>query len=595
MAWTAFASISENDLAETIQGQLKALKGQQLTEAYYAYTSQTFQQTTSLDKFKEFIRSYPILVQFQELVLNKTTSEGNKGAAILFLTSGGQNEAEVDYQLVKEEGGWKIEKIDLVEYRKNPTEEPANATAAMIAPIKAQLEALKSHDLLGAYKNLVSKQFQLKTPFESFKAFVVANPILTQHGHYDFKGHEIVDGRGIVTIHLDSDGKPSEPTPVEYRLVNEEGLWKILMMRIAQLEPQKEPEKELETSGMIDVVRAELDLFAQGKTRQVYEEMIAKETKATVSFDNFQIFVQTYPVLSNHKAVNIREPSFVKGVGRILAEVADDQGTTTVEYNLTPEEGHWKILGMHITSTPEEESGAPSSYKVRDLIGAIEAFLSALRAQDSVKAYQYTSKEFQYANSQADFDVFFSKHPEFAQSQASRFEKELFNNAIATFSGQLILPENKVMPVEFDLVLEEGKWKILHIYALPVENAPQDKSEAPFSAARHLEFVNLQLGTKVDDDGRILNPATTFKPDAGDIYATLTIRNGIQGSEIRLILRHIDSGSALKPVTTTLNDHGDNTLTFVFSPPPKGWPIGSYQLRASSSSNVFKNFTFTVE
>lgn len=596
LAWAAFVSYSDDDGIEVaIRRQLKALKAQQLTEAYYAFTSQTFQQTTSLEKFKDFVHAYPILVQFQELVINQATSDRNKGAATLFLTSSGQTEAEVHYQLVKEKGSWKVEKAELVEYRKAASEEPANATAAMIAPIKEQLEALRNSDLLGAYKNLVSKQFQLKTPFESFKAFVLAHPILSQHRHYDFKEHEIVDGKGIATIHLNPDEE--EKTPVEYRMVNEEGAWKILMMRIAQAEPQKEPPKELETKGMIDAVQEELTLFAKGKIRQVYDDMIAKETKATVSFDNFQLFVQNYPALSSHTSVNILEPSFDNGVGKIIAEVIGDQGTTVIEYNLTPEEGRWKILGMHIASTPQESTGeaTPSSYKVRDLVAAIEAFLSALRANEMTKAYEYTSKEFQYANSQADFELFFSKHPEFAQSQASRFEKEVFNNAIATFSGQLILPQNKVMPVEFDLVQDEGKWKILHIYALPAEKASQEKEEPPFSASRQLEFANLLLGTKVDDDGNILNPATTFKSDAGDIYATLSIRNGTVDAEISLLLRHIDSGSTLKPVTATLSDNGDNTLTFVFSPPPKGWPKGSYQLRASSSSGVFKNFTFTVE
>lgn len=595
LAWALLSSQSEDSLEAAIEGQLKAMKAQHLSEAYYAFTSQTFQQTTSLDQFKEFVRAYPILVQFQDLVVNQAHADHNKGAATLFLTSGGQNEAEVHYQLAREEGAWKIEKVELVEYRKGVSEEPPNATAAMIAPIKAQLEALRNNDLLGAYKTLVSKQFQLKTPFESFKAFVVAHPILTQHRHDAFKEHEIVDGKGIATIHLDPEEEGM--TPVEYRMVNEEGSWKILMMRIAQAEQQKELQKDLETEGMINVVREELSLFAEGKMRQVYNDLIAKETKATVSFENFQLFVQSYPALSSHTTINIREPSFDKGIGRIIAEVIDEKGATVIEYNLSPEEGHWKILGMHIASTPEEATGeaTPSSYKVRDLIAAIEAFLSALRANDMAKAYQYTSKEFQYANSQTDFDLFFSKHPAFAQSQASRFEKEVFNNAIATFSGQLILPQNKVMPVEFDLVQEDGHWKILHIYALPAANASLEKAEAPFSASRQMEFVNLVLGTKVDDDGNILNPATTFKQESGDLYATLTIRNGTADAQISLLLRHIDSGSALKPVTAALNDNGDNTLTFVFSPPPKGWPKGSYQLRVTSSSGAFKNFTFTVE
>lgn len=600
LIWIALSSFSNDSIEEAIEGQLEALKSHQLTEAYYAYTSNSFQQTISLEKFKDFVHTYPILIHYQEMIFGKEVTDGRKGSVTLVLASGGQNEAEIHYELVKEDGEWKIDRVELDEYRKRVTEDTVNATAAMIAPIKEQLQALRNGDLIEAYKNLVSKQFQKQTPFESFKAFVIAHPILNQHQNYDFKEHEIVDNRGIATILLHDEEASSKTTPVEYRMINEDGQWKILLMRVAAQDMEKEtlqtPEKGPDTSAMIEMVRRELSLFEEGKIRKVYDEMIAKETQASVSFDNFQTFVQTYPAFSHHTAVNIREPSMDKGVGRIVAELIDDNGTTVVEYNVSFEEGSWKILGMHIASIPEESvvEETPSSYKMRDLINVIEAFLAALRSKETVKAYELTSKEFQYANSQNDFDLFFTKHPEFAQSQSSRFEKETFNNAIATFSGHLILADNKIMPVEFDLVQQDGQWKILHLYALPLENAPQESQNAS-SNAKTFEFTNLQLGTKVDDEGHILNPTQVFKTDAGDIFARLAIRNGTAGMEITLTLRHIESGSTLKPVSAKLNDNGDDTLTFLFSPPPKGWPKGSYQMRAASSSNVFKNFTFTVE
>jgi len=59
------------------------------------------------------------------------------------------------------------------------------------------------------------------------------------------------------------------------------------------------------------------------KIKQVYEELLAKETQEEVPFETFQTFIQNYSALTSHTAVNIREPSIEKGIGRIVAEVID--------------------------------------------------------------------------------------------------------------------------------------------------------------------------------------------------------------------------------------------------------------------------------
>ena len=571
LSWLAFASLTSEILEETIQKQLQAIRAQQLAESYYAYTSHSFQHTTSLDQYKEFVHTYPVLLHHQKIVFGPRIKD-NKGGHHLYLATAGRNEAEVHYQLVREEGRWKIDGIELVEYRKSLQEDTRNTTAAMIAPIEQQLSALRSGDLLGAYKGIVSKQFQEKTPLEAFKAFVIVYPILTTHQEYDFKEHEMDNNRGIVTILLNPD---REATPVEYRMVLENDLWKIQMMRLVATGDKQVAPAPPDSNAMIELVRSQLALLQEGKIRQVYDEMLAKETQAETSFENFKTFVNTYRALGQHTAVNIRSPTVEQSVGHLIAEVQNDQGTTLVEYTLSLQGGAWKITGMHIADTPEETGvqlkPSPSSFKVRDLIETIETFLSLLRSKEDVKAYNdLTSKDFQYSNSQHDFDLFFVQHPEFAQSTGSTFEREIINNAIATFSGKLILPGNKVVPVEFDLVQEQDKWKILHIYALPAEESLKAAPEKVTTSVQPLEFDQLLLGTKVDDQGQILNPVTVFKPDSGDIYARLFILHGSPGTEIQLLLRHIDSGSSLKPVTATLTDRGNETFDLYFFSPSKG-------------------------
>jgi hypothetical protein len=594
-AWIAFTHFSLEPLEKPILSQLEALKSQQVTEGYINFTSQNFRQLTSLEKFKEFVRTYPILVHHQPPLFGTPLIEKDHASLTLYLNAKGQNEAEVSYQLIRENRNWKIDSIQLMEYRKEAKEELANPTASMIQLLETQLKALKNKDLVASYKNLVSKQFQAETPFEAFKAFVVTHPLLTQFEEYDFRDHSIADNRGIATVML------NQIMPVEYRTILEGGQWKILMMRI-ETPPSVKQENSNDPAAMIDLVREELSLFQKGDLRQVYENQIAKETQNGVTFESFESFIQKYPALIKHTSVNIREPTLEKGLGRVIAEAVDEKGKTVIEYNLILEAGHWKILGMHIASTPEEPDlepaveASPSSFKVRELVGVIENFLAALRSGDLSKAFELTSKDFQFSNSQTDFNQFFTKHPEFAQSKGSSFEKEMFNNAIATFSGQLILNNSEVMPVEFDLVFEENRWKILHLYALPLTTLPTTESKPlSGSSSKILEFAEMQLGTKVDDTGSILNPVTIFKPNSGDLFMRLKILNGTPGVLISITMRHVESGSNLKPVNATLTDSGSETMTFLFSPPPQGWPKGNYQLRASSSTNVYKTFTFTVE
>jgi hypothetical protein len=234
------------------------------------------------------------------------------------------------------------------------------------------------------------------------------------------------------------------------------------------------------------------------------------------------------------------------------------------------------------------------NFKTRELMDVIQSFLGALRGQNLKKAYQYTSSKFQEENSFKNFEDFIKNHPEFVKHTTSSFEKLSFNNNIATFAGEIIHSENIAMPVEFDLIQDNGKWRILHIFVSPAIDTSKQQT-TPAIKNSTIEFSKIVLGSKIDDHGIVIDPTELFKTGTDDIYVNLYVRNGKAGETVDLLLRHVDSGSSIPVVKNELSDNGDNMLSYAFSPPPAGWPKGTYQLKASSNNSVFKTYTFKVE
>lgn len=591
-----FGYLYSTDLSDVTEGQLESLRSNKLTEAYYKYTSTDFQSSTPFEKFKEFVRSYPILLHHTSVTFSDSSTKKNLGSIRAVLETNGKTEAEIKYKLIKEGDNWRILSMQLVEYRDDPVSE-SSETGKLITPIENQLDSFRKNDLVGAYKGIVSKEFEKETPFEKFKTFVMGNPVLTEHKTYYYKEHHSEGDKGFATVVLDPDG---QAIFLEYKLTQEEGRWHIAAMRII---PPTDAKTHAIAMDMISTITKQLDLLKKRDIDSAYNEFIAGEQKKETTLEKFRDFIKNYPAFTNYTSMNVKEPYIENNIGKITIELLNDEGTTVVDYTLGFEDNAWKIWGMHVQSIPSTTSSVENTegskgLKTRDIITVIQNFLKALQEKDFKKAYdEYLSKGFKSTNPFNTYEEFFKKHPEFIKSTSSNFDKLIFNNNIATFSGHLILTDEMIMPVEFDLIQEEGGWKILYISALPAykpsktDSALSDKQKA---AGKPLEFKKVILGNAIDEEGDIIKPSTTFKSNSGDIYIRLYIENSIPGIKIELVLRHVESGSSIKPVSAQLDEEGNTVVTFVFSPPQKGWPKGNYQLRVSSAQ-AHKTFTFKVE
>src|SRR5262249_17616035 len=110
-----------------------------------------------------------------------------------------------------------------------------------------------------------------------------------------------------------------------------------------------------------------------------------------------------------------------------------------------------------------------------------------------------------------------------------------------------------------------------------------------------LNFAKAILGNKVDLRGIITDPTTEFADAHKDITMNLYVEHGKEGTGIEVVLEHIETGSTIPAVKTTLEKDGDSVVSFVFSPPTQGWPKGNYKLHVTSTTGLQKDFTFKVK
>lgn len=97
-----------SDPYDTIVSQLNAIKSNELTKAYYGYTSPSFQEATTLEAFKEYIKNHP---DYSTLVKADTVDkqeEGDNATLQVMLTPVSGTPFTIEYHLVKLEDGWKI-------------------------------------------------------------------------------------------------------------------------------------------------------------------------------------------------------------------------------------------------------------------------------------------------------------------------------------------------------------------------------------------------------------------------------------------------------------------------------------------------------
>jgi hypothetical protein len=109
-------------------------------------------------------------------------------------------------------------------------------------------------------------------------------------------------------------------------------------------------------------------------------------------------------------------------------------------------------------------------------VDVVDHQLEALRQHDIAKGYYaYTSKDFQTATSLDQFSNFVEAYPVFLNNQSAHFTQRSINHNIGTLKGNLTSNDHINTPIEYKLIKEDDKWKILSIRLLKPGNIQNAK------------------------------------------------------------------------------------------------------------------------
>lgn len=111
--WAVIGFLTK-DAVVVANAELAAFRSGNLNDAYYAYTTKSFQNNTSFETFQKLVAASPILktnIKVSYLGKKISSSEGVVLNGVLI----GKNDSRttIEIQLVKENGAWKIQWMNL--------------------------------------------------------------------------------------------------------------------------------------------------------------------------------------------------------------------------------------------------------------------------------------------------------------------------------------------------------------------------------------------------------------------------------------------------------------------------------------------------
>lgn len=210
---------------EAIIGKIKSGS---IDEVYNTF-SPGFREVTTLPQFKLFLDHFQILTQFESYDLLDVVKNGD--AAIVKLEMRSKKLlGVVDYTLVKEGEEWRLRGIQVISQQHTPDAVPDFNEELLVTPIREHLKQIKEGNLNDAYEKGTSKAFKESTSKAQYLEFMKSFPIFKNHTAEDFYNLTFNNNVGIYNLRLKGpDGKDEE---VEFSLIKEDGIWKILQIQI---------------------------------------------------------------------------------------------------------------------------------------------------------------------------------------------------------------------------------------------------------------------------------------------------------------------------------------------------------------------------
>jgi hypothetical protein len=476
--------------------------------------------------------------------------------------------------------------------------------------IENHLRAISSSNITEAYYEHLSTNFQNQTPLPAFRELVSAIPVLSNNT--GVRCHECNVNENEATVHGILTSLDDEMVPVEYKLIKEDNRWKIDDMTIAMGENVPAPKASTPGLGTHKIatelfipIDLQLKYIRAEDISKAYSETLSKEFKKSTTLQAFKDFVKSYPVLIKHGEVEVRQPTPQDEKVLITVILNPDTEAVPIDYILINEEGKWKIWNMAVTP---QYWGGSSAKDLSTIKKNIESFLQGLQTTEIAKIYnQYTSQEFQKKTSLESFQSFLTEIPILTQFNAIDLKEPTFTKGTGSLDVYLKSPYGTAI-IAFTMGVEDNQWKIWAINVVKQggvtdksrETRPiapplgQGTSPSPMQDGIPLEFTRMDIGTRMDLKGEVINPTTIITSNREEIHVNLFIKHGKRWAKIEVLMEHLETRSSIPAISTTLQQDGEVELSFVFTPPPAGWPKGHYEIVAMSSTGETRVFPFEI-
>lgn len=325
--------------------------------------------------------------------------------------------------------------------------------------VQGQIEAIQKNRLTEAYYGFTSSEFKKSTSLEQFKEFIKPLlPILSTSAA--FSEYPLDNDNKVIRVTFDNN---DHPVILDYRLIRQEGKWKIFNIRFLGEERDNLPTPAINEPD--SPVRNFLDLLKLKKVDDAYEMTTSKQFKETISLKIFQDFIESIEIFSDFASYEILPTVWEKQFALVQTLIHKNSHLSHVQFLILVEDNEWKIRGIEILSS--DALNAFDEKKSEELLKPIRLFFNEIKKGDYRKAYENaTAENFQQVTTFEEFTDFLKSSPFLEKNAKINFYKIAFDNNIAIVSSEISEETTQIHNVQFFLTQEKGGWKIVHIKIL---------------------------------------------------------------------------------------------------------------------------------
>lgn len=118
---------------------------------------------------------------------------------------------------------------------------------------------------------------------------------------------------------------------------------------IAETKKIEHKENGADSIAIAKLIHEQMQAIHSGDIARGYFAYTTKDFRKVTSLDQFKKFVSSFPVFSENKSINLENLNFNKDYASYQGKLRAENGDTLkVEYELSQEDGEWKIMGIQI-------------------------------------------------------------------------------------------------------------------------------------------------------------------------------------------------------------------------------------------------------